>query len=237
MIVFLKRMTVAERQRRVDFYLVFRLVIAVPASALGLPELNGRQRFITYGLGHIILYTVSVHYILLNKFCALLLPENEKQTVVYYRLPFERVKKILGRYIYIGKNLNIRFPACFCPRVLSGIRLLFKTADVIALFKMQIVFVSVALYLNIHILRSILRGAKPQAVKPYRILIICPLIGVVFSSSVQLAVKQLPVIALLLIIVINRSAAGEVLHLDRAVGIFSHNNFLPKALASLVYGV
>ena len=49
---------VAESERRVYFYLVFRLVLPVAAPALGLPELHCGQRVIAHGFGYIIPYAV-----------------------------------------------------------------------------------------------------------------------------------------------------------------------------------
>ena len=102
---------------------------------------------------------------------------------------------------------------------------------------MEVVFISVALDFNVHIFGRILSRAETETVKPHRIFVIRALVGIVFSAGVKLAVKQLPVVALLLVVEINRRAAAEVLHLNRAVGVFRDGYFLTEAFARLVYRV
>ena len=102
---------------------------------------------------------------------------------------------------------------------------------------MEVVFISVALDFNVHIFGRILSRAETETVKPHRIFVIRALVGIVFSAGVKLAVKQLPVVALLLVVKVNRRAAAEVLHLNRAVSVFGDKYFLTKTVSCLVYGI
>ena len=81
-------MTVGKGKRHVNFNLVFRLVLAVSALSLGLPELHGGQPFLANRLVYIISDTVIVYNLLLDEFRPLLFAEDKEQTVVYNRLTF-----------------------------------------------------------------------------------------------------------------------------------------------------
>ena len=153
-------MAVRKAKRRVYFNLVFGLVLSVLTLSFGLPELNGGKPFLPYRLIYIVLNTVFINNFLLHKARALLLFKNKQQPIVYNCLPFKGIKKILGGNINVGKNLNIGLPAGFCTCVLAVVGLFFKPANIVALFKMQVIFKPVALYFNVHIFRRILRRAK-----------------------------------------------------------------------------
>ena len=149
-------MAVRKAKRRVYFNLVFGLVLAVSALSFGLPELNGGKLFLPYRLIYIVLNTVFINDFLLHKACALLLFKNKQQPVIYDCLPFKGINKILGGNINVGKNLNIGLPAGFGACVLAVVGLFFKTAHIVAFFKVQVIFKPVALYFHVHIFRGIL---------------------------------------------------------------------------------
>ena len=163
--------------------------------------------------------------------------EDKQQPVVDNGLPLQDICKIFIGNINIGKYLEIGFPAGFCTRIPAGIGLFFQSTYIYALFKMQVILITIPFYFNIHIKRRILRRAKAQTVKAQRKLIISAVAGVVFSSGVHLAIKQLPVIAVFVAVEIYRNTAAKVLNLNRTILKIGDDYFVAKALPRLIYGV
>ena len=87
---------------------------------------------------------------------AVLVTKNKFNACVYNRLTLHNIYEILGLNVDIGKHVQIGLPGDFCSGVLFGIGFLFQPADILALFKMESIAVSVAADINVHILRAVL---------------------------------------------------------------------------------
>ena len=99
---------------------------------------------------------------------------------------------------------------------------------------MQLILVAVAPHGDVHVFGSVLRGARAQAVRAQREVVIAAFVVVVFAAGVQLAEHQFPVEALFGGVPIQRAAAAIVLHLDGAVGESGERDKVAISLARLV---
>ena len=102
---------------------------------------------------------------------------------------------------------------------------------------MKRVLVTVAPDGDVHVLGSVLRGARSQTVGTQREIVVTALIVVVFSTRVQLAEDELPVEALLRGIPVQRAPATVVFDLDGPIGESSEDDEIAVTLASLVHRV
>ena len=109
--------------------------------------------------------------------------------------------------------------------------------DVLPLFKPQGVLLLVPVDLHLHVFAGILGGAEPQAVEPQGKLVVVPGVVLVLAPGIQLAEHQLPVVALLVLVIVHRNAPAEVLHLNGAVQIFGDDNGGAVPLPGFVDGV
>ena len=226
----------AERYRQLDLVLV--LVGAVAAPLLGLPILDAGQALVAGDLAHIVGDTVFVEEGLLGEAAVRLFQtQDEAQPLVDHRLALEHVAEEVVRDGDVGEDLQVRLPALAAAGLAAARFLTGKAAHVFALFKMQVVFVSVSENLHIKILRGILGRTGTQAVEPQGVLVAFAVVGVVLAAGVQLTEHQLPVVALLLGVVVHRDTPAEVLHLDGIVQKLSDDDAAAEALSGLVDGV
>ena len=104
-------------------------------------------------------------------------------------------------------------------------------------FEVQVVAAAVAPDGHVHVFGSVLRGAGAQAVEAQGVFVIAAVGVLVLAAGVELAKDQLPVEALLDGVPVQRAAAAEVLHLDRAVLEGGQGDLVAVALARLIDGV
>ena len=230
-------MLVGEAEGHVQLNLVLRLVRPVAATALRRPDLHVGEGLLARQFPHIVGDAVFIDELLGVEAAAVLRPENEHQALVDDSLPAQNIPEILNRHRDIGEHLQIWLPADDGAGVPLSVRLLLQAAHVLAPLEMQGVFIPVPAHLHVHVFGGILSGAGAQTVEAQGKLIAFRLVGVVFAASVQLAENQLPVEPLLLLVVVHRHPAAEVLHLDGAVLVPGGHDAAAVALPGLIDGV
>ena len=99
---------------------------------------------------------------------------------------------------------------------------------------MQGVFFPVAPDGHIHVFRGVLRGARAEAVEAERVLVVFALVVFILAAGVHFAEDQLPVVALLLLVPVHRTAAPEILHLNGLVFVARNGYNIAESLARLV---
>src|SRR5699024_5406088 len=101
----------------------------------------------------IIEYAVFIADIRRLELSVFLAAEPEGHASVDDRLAAHDVEKILIRYVYIGKDLEVWFPM-YCRACLFPVgSFFFQPAYVLAFFKMQAVFAAVSPHRDVHELR------------------------------------------------------------------------------------
>ncbi len=98
----------------------------------------------------------------------------------------------------VGENIAVRPPFLDRPGLFLADRLLGQSADILALFKMQLIAEAVADDRDIEIFGCILRRAGAQAVQAQAVFIGVAAVVVVFAAGIEFAVDQFPVVALFL---------------------------------------
>ncbi len=228
---------VRERDRSADFHVVLGFVRPVAGLLLRMPELHGGQGVVPGDFLRVVDDPFAVQELRDLKARLGLVAERKAEARVHNRLPPQGVKIIFGRDVDIRKHLQVGLPVDSGPRVFAGIRLFFQAAAVFPVLKMEPVAHPVAADIDVHILRRVLRGAQAEAVQPERVLVALVGVVVVFSAGVQLAEHQLPVIAFLRVVELDRNAPAVVLDLHRIVRIARHDDSAAEALARLVDGI
>ena len=228
---------IGKGHRHVDFGLVLRFVRPVLDLALGLPELHRGQAVLPGQLLGVVYNAVFIGEFRFLKLAVLLVPEHKGHAVVDNGLPLDNVQIVFRRHIDVGEHFQVRLPADAGAGILLFVVLPVEAPYVFALFKVQGIPAAAAANVYVHVFRSILGGAEPQAIEAQGILIAAPLGVVVLTAGVHLAEHQLPVVALLLLVKIHGNAPAEILHLYRMVLIAGDDNLFAKALPGLVDGV
>ena len=100
--------------------------------------------------------------------------------------------------------------------------------------KCRVYFFPVAPDGHIHVFRGVLRGARAEAVEAERVLVVFALVVLILAAGVHFAEDQLPVVALLLLVPVHRTAAPEILHLNGLVFVARNGYNIAKSLARLV---
>ena len=85
--------------------------------------------------------------------------------MIDHRLLFKYIPKIIGWDVDVGKDLQVRLPTLAASGLFFVGRLLFQPTDVLSLFKMEIVAISVPINFRIKILRGILCRTGTQSVE------------------------------------------------------------------------
>ena len=231
---------VGKAQRHTELYLILRLVRPVAAAALGLPVNRLGESVVPRQLGDIVPNAPGIEKLLGIEFAALrLVQQAEGNAGVDHRLTLHGIPVVVQRYGDIGKHIQIRQPAdAGAGFLLVGGQLLhMKAADVLALLKVQGVFLAAAPHGDIHVRRGILGGTGTEAVETQRELIVFAVLVVVLAAGVQLAEHQLPVVPPLFFVPVHRAAPAHILHLHRVVGEAGHGDELAVATPGLVDSV
>ena len=229
---------VGKAERELHLQLIALFVLAVLPLPLG-GILDGFGQIVDADLlGDVIDDPVGVQKLLRGIAAVRLLPvEDEGQPVVDDGLPLEDFTNVLARDGDVGEHLQIGLPGRDGAGLFRRAGFLFQLRDRLALAKVYGILCAAGICGDVHKLRGALRRAGAQPVGAERILIHSRGGIVVFPAGVQLAVDQLPVIALFLFVPVQRHAAAEILHGDGAVEAEGDVDDLAEALARLVNAV
>ena len=158
---------VGEAERYAQLHLILRLVLPVPAFSLGLPEYRLGEGVLPRQLGDIVQNAVFILKIGGGKLArGGLLLKAEGHPRVDHCLALHHVGVVVHRDVDVGKNLQVGLPAEGRARLLSPVGgLLFQTAHVFALFKVEGVFEAVPPDGGVEELAGVLGGAGAQAIE------------------------------------------------------------------------
>ena len=191
----------AERERDVQFQLVFVLVLAVAALALGGPVLRSCHRFVADQLKQVVADSVFIAEYLLGEGAVLVLVfQHEFHAVVDYSLPAEDIREVVRADVDICEYFKVGLPVYLCAggAVAAG---LLESALVLghveAFFEPQRVVPLTAAALDLHVFAGELRSAQTQTVQTQREGVVSAGVVVVLASRVQRAECKLPVVFIL----------------------------------------
>ena len=225
---------VGKAKRRRDLHLVFGLVRTVASAALGLHVGRRGQRVLARELLDIVEDTVGIAVVRRLERAAALHAQAKRHALVHDGLPVQHVLEIALGHIDVREHLQIRPPADGRAGLFAVGRGALQPADDLALPKMQAVLFSVAPDGHVHIFRGVLRGARTQTVETERVFVVLALVVFVLAAGVHLAEDQLPVVALLLLVPVHRTAAPEIFHLNGLVFVARNGYNIAESLARLV---
>ena len=149
----------AEAEGGGDFQLHFRSVFRVPTPALGLPVYGHGKGIVPHQFLDILPDAAHVAVFLFLKGLAHLVAEFEANPLVHHRLTTEHIPVVFHGDVDVREDLPVRLPAEAGTGFLPVGRAFFQTADVSALFKMQIVAEAVSADSGVEIFRGILGSA------------------------------------------------------------------------------
>ena len=225
---------VGKAERRRDLHLILRLVRAVAAAALGLDEGRDGQCILPGELLDIVKDTVGIAVVRRLERAAALHAQAERHAAVDHGLPVQHVLKIALGHVDVREHLQIRPPADGRAGLLAVGRGALQPADDFAVAEVQGVLFPVAPDGHIHVFRGVLRGARAEAVEAERVLVVFALVVLILAAGVHFAEDQLPVVALLLLVPVHRTAAPEILHLNGLVFVARNGYNIAESLARLV---
>ena len=225
---------VGKAERRRDLHLILRLIRAVAAAALGLDERRDGQCVLPGQLLNVVEDAVGIAVVRRLKRAAALHAQAERHAAVDHSLPVQHVLKIALGHVDVREHLQIRPPADGRASLFAVGRGALEPADDLAVAKMQGVFLPVAPDGHIHVFRGVLRGARAEAVEAERVLVVFALVVFILAAGVHFAEDQLPVVALLLLVPVHRTAAPEILHLNGLVFVARNGYNIAESLARLV---
>ena len=129
--------------------LIFGLVLPVTAPRKTFKELNRGQVLALAQFIDIVNYTILITKPFGGS--ALFVNEFKDQSGVDHRLPFQNIPENLKGYPDIGEDLTIRLPFLQGAGMLIVVLFLFKSADIVTLFKMEFILITIAEYSYIHV--------------------------------------------------------------------------------------
>ena len=219
-----------------DFQLHLRPVFRVPAPALGLPVHGHGKGIVPHQLLDILFDAVGVAIFLGFELAPHLVAEAEGDALIHHRLAAQHVPVVFHGDVDVREHLLVRLPVEAGAGLFPVGRLLLQAADVPALLKVEGVFEAVPPDDRIKEFRGVLGGAGAQTVETEGVFVVFPVFAV-FAAGVHFAEHQLPVVALLLLVVVHGAAPAKVLHLYAEVLVASDENGVPVALPGFVDGV
>ena len=225
---------VGKAKRRRDLHLVFGLIRTVASAALGLHVGRSSQRVLARKLLDIVEDAVGVAVVRRLERAATLYAQAKRHALVHDGLPVQHVLEIALGHVDVREHLQIRPPADGRAGLFAVGRGALQTADDLALPEVQAVLFPVAPDGHVHIFRGVLRGARTQPVETERVFVVLALVVFVLAAGVHLAEDQLPVVALLLLVPVHRTAAPEIFHLNGLVFVARNGYNIAESLARLV---
>ena len=240
-VIILCRAALGKAECNLRLQLIFGKVFSVLTLRFKLPESDRRGRDPIRDLGDIIRDTALVEIFGFLKLT--------RRRLVFQNKTYARIDKGLAAQRGIQKaygnvdlleNVQIGEPADHRASALSacGDRLFLERSLRLAFFEFHGGKRCPIIGGNGHICTGILRCGCAKAVQAKRKLVgrAC-IIVVVFSARIKLAEYELPVIALFLLIISERNAASEVLHLNGKIQKLLNDNTIAVALSRLVHRV
>ena len=198
--------------------------------------MHGRQGLVPYQLVGVVGDAMLVQVLEFFGVAAGLVGKDQRNAVVDDGLTAEHILEGFRRDGDVGENLGVGLPADDRTGTLALERLLLQAADVPALFEVKVIVEAVAVDVGGHPLTGILGGAQAQTVQAQAEIIVAAALGV-FAAGVQLAKDQVPVPALLGLVVVNGDAAAKILDLDDVVREQRDIDAVAVAVACLIDGV
>ena len=228
-VVFQQLYLIRETKSRTHAHLVVRLILAVPAHSLALAAEHGGQGVFPCYFCHIVRDAVLVAPAFVPRLAGggvffLFIGKVEGKPRVDHGLTAQHILIVAAGHIDIGKHLIVRFPLDNTAGAASLVGFLLQAAHVLALFKVQMVVVTVAVDIGGHPCRGVLGGAQTQTVQAKAELVVI-LAFAVLAARVHLAEQQLPVEAPLAVVPVHGHTAAKVLHNDAAVLAAGHVAF------------
>ena len=227
---------VGKCERHIHLDLIVRLVGAVAAGGGAAAEVYRRQGLIPHQLIGIVGDAVLIEIFKLFSLTAGFVGKYQRDAIVDDSLTAEHILEGFRRDGNVGKDLGVGLPADDRAGAPALERLLLQAAHILAFFEVEVIMEAVAVNVGGHPLARVLGGAEAQAVQAEAEIIVAAALGI-FAAGVQLAKDQIPVPALLSLIVIDRNAAAEVLDLDDMVREQRDIDAVAMAIARLVNGV
>ena len=240
-VVFQQLYLIREAKSRTHAHLVVRLVLAVPTHSLALAAEHGGQSVLAGYFCHIIRDAVLVAPAFVPRLTGgrvlfLFIGKVEGKPGVDHSLTAQHILIVAAGHVDIGKHLIVRLPVDDTAGAASLVGLLLQAAHVLALFKVQVVVVTVAVDIGGHPRRGVLGGAQTQTVQAKAELVVILALAVL-AARVHLAEQQLPVEAPLAVVPVHGHTAAKVLHDDAAVLAAGHVDGIAVAVAGFVNGV
>ena len=220
-----------------QLYLIFRLVLPVPALALGLPEHRLGQGLFPRQLLDVVLDAVFVEEIGgLEPAGGGLVLEPEGDPGVDHSLALHHIGVIFRWDINVRKHVQVGLPVEGGAGLFPGVGLFLEPAHVLAFFKVEGVLEAVPADEGVKVLAGVLGGAGAQTVEAEGVLVVV-VPAAVLAAGVELAEHQLPVELALLLVPVHRAAPAQVLHLDGVVQETGDRDEVAVALLGFVDGV
>ena len=240
-VVFQQLYLIREAKSRTHAHLVVRLILAVAAHGLALAAEHRGQGVLTGHFCHIVRNAVLVAPALVPWLAGggvffLFIGKVEGKPGVDHSLTAQHILIVAAGHIDIGKYLIVRLPVDDTAGAASLVRLLLQAAYVLALFKVQMVVVTVAVDVGGHPRRCILGSAQTQTVQAKAELVVILTLAVL-AARVHLAEQQLPVEATFAVVPIHGHTTAKVLHDDAAVLAAGHVDGIAVAIAGFINGV
>ena len=237
-VVFQQLYLIRETKSRTHAHLVVRLILAVPAHSLALAAEHRGQGVLPCYFCHIVRDAVLVAPALVPRLAGggvlfLFIGKVEGKPRVDHSLTAQHILIVAAGHIDIGKHLIVRLPVDDTAGAASLVGLLLQAAHVLALFKVQMVVVTVAVDIGGHPCRGVLGGAQTQTVQAKAELVVILALAVL-AARVHLAEQQLPVEAPLAVVPVHGHTAAKVLHNDAAVLAAGHVNSIAVAVAGFI---
>ena len=154
-VVFQQLYLIRETKSRTHAHLVVRLVLAVPAHGLALAAEHRGQGVLPSHLCHIIRDAVLVAPAFVPRLAGggvffLFIGKVEGKPRVDHGLTAQHILIVAAGHIDIGKHLIVRFPVDDTAGTASLVGFLLQAAHVLALFKVQMVVVTVTVDIGGH---------------------------------------------------------------------------------------
>ena len=237
-VVFQQLYLIREAKSRTHAHLVVRLILAVAAHGLALAAEHRGQGVLPCYFCHIVRDAVLVAPAFVPRLAGggvlfLFIGKVEGKPGVDHSLTAQHILIVAAGHIDIGKHLIVRLPVDNTAGAASLVGLLLQAAHVLALFKVQMVVVTITVDIGGHPRRGVLCGAQAQTVQTKAELIVILALAVL-AARVHLAEQQFPVEASLAVVPVHGHTAAKVLHDDAAVLAAGHVDGIAVAVAGFV---
>ncbi len=226
---------IIEAQSHSSLDLVFRLVGAIAALAAAFKKKRARDALLLVQLADKAQDAFWIVEFLGG--AGWLVKQAEGHSGIDDGLAFQSLLEIVQRDHDVSENVPVCLPFLDRAGLLLPDRGLGQATDIIAFFEVQIIAEAIAHHRYVEVFGSILGGTGAQAIETEAELIMVPADIVVFAASIQFAVDQLPIVAVFLLIEIERNAATLVFDLERSVAVALDLDQVAMSFPGLVDGI